>query len=119
MFARSLVALSVVAALVAAPTVSRARLFCRITGVEVLPKSCNDDLPNGSHAVAAERCCEQRIDVSLGAARSEASSSAVAVPAGAAGGLCWAEVFPTPVVRSRGVPTPSRPPLSVTHILLI
>jgi hypothetical protein len=120
MLARSLVALFVVAALVAAPTVSRARLFCRMTGTEVLPKDCADEPPDDAQAIVAERCCEQRLDVSLGAARLEASSSAIDVPTPVVvGELCWADVFPAAPLRDRGGPPASRAPLSVTHILLI
>jgi hypothetical protein len=118
--ARILLALTLVAAVVTAPAVARTRLFCRATGVEILPNACPDEANADTPGVAQERCCESRVQDSLAEAKLESATQLdlslviLAVvewqPEGAP------RPRPSPVPQS---PYPSRPPLSATRILLI
>ena len=119
MLLRSLIALSVAAAILAAPTVSRTRVFCRASGVEVPASTCDEDAADKSRGLVQERCCEHRVEAPLGAAKSETNSSRDHVLVALVLELPWS----LPSIRSapplRDARPPSRPPLSATRILLI
>jgi hypothetical protein len=48
----------VLVALFASPTVARARMFCRYTGVEIT--DCGDRCPSETPAIRDAGCCEER-----------------------------------------------------------
>jgi hypothetical protein len=56
---RRIVGSLVLVALLASPTVARARMFCRYTGVEIT--DCNDRCTPDAVAVRDAGCCEERI----------------------------------------------------------
>ena len=113
-----LLALSLVAAVATAPAVERTRLFCRATGVEILPNACPDEA-NAPAGLAQERCCESRVQGSLAEAKLESAAQADLSLAIITVELQWdgaPRPRPAPVPQH---PYPSRPPLSATRILLI
>jgi hypothetical protein len=118
MLARSLLVLSLIAAVVVAPPVARARLFCRWTGAEIAPSDCHDESNSDVQVVLADRCCEHRLQAPLPAGKAEVSVDA-SLTTPVLVELSWSEVFrPQPSALAE-VPPPLRPPLSETRILLI
>jgi hypothetical protein len=119
MFGRLLVVLSVAAALMTAPAVTRTRMFCRMTGVEVPPNLCNDESASASQEFTSERCCEHRVQTALDPAKFELQSHQEVAPTAVVVELqCfgWPDLAASPV---REAFPSSRPPLSATRILLI
>lgn len=119
MFGRLLVVLSVAAAVMTAPAVTRSRMFCRMTGVEVSPETCNDESAGASRDVTSERCCEHRVQTPLDPAKFESQSHQEVVATIVTVELQWVDWFDRPAASLRDARPPPRPPLSVTHILLI
>jgi hypothetical protein len=118
MLGRSLLALSLIAALAIAPPVARSRLFCRWTGAEMAHTDCHDGSNADAQAVRADRCCEDRVQAPLPTGKAETTVDAsLATPVLVE--LSWSEVYrPRPSAVAEA-PTRLRPPLSETRILLI
>jgi len=118
--ARCFIALVVAWAVVSAPAVSRARLFCRATGDEVPTNLCPDEASASSPEFVSERCCEHRVQPPLPAAKSESSIDWVGVVSPVQVELVWfvAPAY-SPPAPSFEVRPPPLTPLSATDILLI
>lgn len=119
MLLRSFIALSVAAAVLGAPTVSRTRVFCRASGVEVAAATCDEEASDTSRALVRERCCEHRVQAPLGVAKSEVTSSGDDTLVAVAVDLPWFSQWAASVPPGWDAAPPSRPPLSATRILLI
>ena len=119
MFGRLLVVVSVAAALMSAPAVTRTRMFCRMTGVEMPPSACDDESASTSQQLTSERCCEHRVQTPLAPAKFELQSHQDVAPTAVAVELHWFVQFAPSVERVRDAFAPSPPPLSATRILLI
>jgi hypothetical protein len=119
MLGRSIIALSLAFALVAATPVARTRMFCRMTGIEIPPNACMDESGTTSQQLTPERCCEHRIQAPLGAAKFETQSRDNVLLTEVAVELQWFVQFAASAERVRDVSPPSPPPLSATRILLI
>jgi hypothetical protein len=119
MFSRLLVVVSVVAALLTAPAVTRTRMFCRMTGVEVPPSACNDESTGASREFTTERCCEHRVQTPLAPAKFDSQSHQKFVATVVTVELPSFDWLDRPAAFLRDARPPARPPLSVTHILLI
>ena len=69
----------VVVALLAAPAVAQARMFCRYTGTETL--DCAEQSAPEEAGVQLEGCCERRVVPALGAAHPRIADQLRAAPA--------------------------------------
>jgi hypothetical protein len=116
---RLVLALSVVAAVVTAPVVTRTRLVCRVTGIEIAPDACPDTSASPTPELTGERCCEHRVQAPLSVAKSEPISQSDAVLTAVVVELPWFVQFTSSALPTRDASPPSRPPLSATRILLI
>jgi hypothetical protein len=94
-------------------------MFCRVTGVEVPPNACNDESASASREFTSERCCEHRVQTPLDPAKLESQSPQEFVATVVTVELQWFDWLDRPAASLRDARPPSRPPLSVTHILLI
>lgn len=119
MFGRLLVVVSVAAALMSAPAVTRTRMFCRMTGAEIPPSACNDDSASTSQQLTSEGCCEHRVQTPLDPAKFESQSLQDVAPTVGAVELDWFVPFAPFAERVCEASPPSPPPLSATRILLI
>jgi len=119
MVRRLILAPILVAAVLVAPPVARERLFCRWTGVEILPTDCQDEVPAETPSFVAERCCENRIQAPLPSGKVESGSVVLGAAPTIDVALSWFEAFQQPLVGRDEPPPRLRPPLSETRILLI
>lgn len=118
--ARGILALSVVAAVVTAPTVARTRLVCRATGVEIPAEACPDEAAAPARGLIPQRCCEARVQAPLGEAKFEPGAQPDLLPPPTiVPGYQWCDAPGSQAPPVPNGPYPSRPPLSATRILLI
>jgi hypothetical protein len=110
----------VAGAVLSAPAVSRARLFCLETGEEIPANLCPDEGSAGSTEFRSEPCCEHRVQVPLAAAKCESNVDRLGAVTAVEVELRWfVPVVHGPPLAAFEVRPPSRAPLEATHILLI
>jgi hypothetical protein len=116
---RKVVGILALLAILALPSVARARFFCRYTGVEIT--DCEEQRSPDMPVLQPEGCCDRRVERPLAAARVEANRAEVAPVMLVA--EPFAAVAPLPdAPATAAVPMPaaaSGPPLYVVQRALL
>jgi hypothetical protein len=115
---RRVISSVVLASLVAAPAVSRTRIFCRHTGVEIA--DCAEQPAPPCAQLQTESCCDRQVTPAAGAMQT-ASREEIRPPVAAALPAVVADVAiaPAPVERVERPPSPRAKVFLITRALLI
>jgi hypothetical protein len=114
-----LLALSLVGVIFSAPVVTRTRMFCRFTGVELTARDCSDASASDSAEVRADLCCDTRIQTALPLSRFEPLTQSAALALTPSVELSWFQPFLALAPQPTASPPAPRTTLSATRVLLI